>query len=172
MKIAITDTCIFIDLMDLRLTSEFFSLEVEVHTSLDVYNELYPHQQELLKAYQSTGRLDIHLVTGEEKIKIQETEYPRSLSEIDKTVIYLAEKFDAMILSSDKAIRNFAGIKAIEVHGILWIFDRLVENKLITHTIAVNKIRSLIFGNIIYRNNLELNTEIEKRIAKWNDPDK
>ena len=77
-----------------------------------------------------------------------------------------------MILSSDKAIRNFAGIKAIEVNGILWIFDRLVENKLITHTIAVNKIRSLIFGNIIYRNNLELNTEIEKRIAKWNDLDK
>lgn len=52
MKIAITDACIFIDIIELRLTSEFFSLPIEIHTSPDVYYELNPVQQDLLKAYQ------------------------------------------------------------------------------------------------------------------------
>lgn len=51
MKLAITDACIFIDLHELDLTVKFFSLEIEVHTSLDVFNELYPDQQKILKAY-------------------------------------------------------------------------------------------------------------------------
>jgi hypothetical protein len=63
MKVAITDACIFIDLIELRLTSQFFGLQIETHTSLDVYNELYPEQQELLKAYQSIGKLIIHNIT-------------------------------------------------------------------------------------------------------------
>ena len=45
MKIAITDACIFIDLIELRLTSQFFRLQLEIHTSLDVYNELYPEHR-------------------------------------------------------------------------------------------------------------------------------
>ena len=60
MKLAVTDACIFIDLIELRLTSEFFKLPIEIHTSLDVYNELYPEQKEILKAYSSVEKLKIH----------------------------------------------------------------------------------------------------------------
>lgn len=35
MKIAVTDACIFIDLLLLDLVEPFFDLELEVHTSLD-----------------------------------------------------------------------------------------------------------------------------------------
>jgi len=70
MKIAITDACIFIDLIDLRLMSEFFGLPLEIHTSLDVYNELFPDQQELLKAYQSTGKLFLHNRTQDDRIQL------------------------------------------------------------------------------------------------------
>jgi hypothetical protein len=59
MKIAITDACIFIDIIELQLSSQFFGLKIEIHTSLDVFNELYIEQQELLKAYQSVGKLII-----------------------------------------------------------------------------------------------------------------
>jgi predicted nucleic acid-binding protein len=167
MKVAITDACIFIDLIDLRLTSQFFGLQVEIHTSLDVYNELYLEQQELLKAYQSIGKLIIHNITEGERIQIQNEKFPRSLSEIDKSVIFLAEKHNAMILSSDKAVRNFARDRAIEFHGMLWIFDRLIEFNLITKPEAINKIQNMIANNVIYRNNMELVSEITKRIEKW-----
>ncbi len=42
MRLAVTDACIFIDLIELHITSEFFALPIEFHTSLDVFNELYP----------------------------------------------------------------------------------------------------------------------------------
>src|SRR5450759_235517 len=167
MKVAITDACIFIDLIVLRLTSQFFGLQIETHTSLDVYNELYPEQQELLKAYQSIGKLIIHNITQEERIQIQNIIFPRSLSDIDKSVIFLAKKHKAMILSSDKAVRNFAKARSIEYHGMLWILDCLIEVNLISRPDAINKIQKLISNNVVYRNNMELVSEITKRIDKW-----
>lgn len=41
LTIAITDACIFIDLFDLDLISSFFNLELEIHTSIGVFYEIY-----------------------------------------------------------------------------------------------------------------------------------
>ena len=60
MKIAITDACIFIDLYDLNLTTSFFSLNLEIHTSLDVFNELYEAQKEILQKSALIEKLLIH----------------------------------------------------------------------------------------------------------------
>lgn len=168
MRIAITDACIFIDLIELQLTSQFFGLDIEIHTTLDVYNELYIKQQEWLKVYRSFGKLTIHNLSPDEKDSIQNRAFPKSLSDNDKSVLFLAEKLDAFVLSSDKAVRNFAKKQSIEYHGMLWIFDCLIEKGLITKDAAILKMRSLISNNIVYQNNMELNTEIEKRIKKWN----
>ena len=169
MKLAITDACIFIDLIELRLTSEFFKLPIEIHTSLDVYNELYPEQKEILKAYSSVGKLTIHNLTSHEKVEIQKIKFPKSLSENDKTVIYLAEKLSATVISSDKAVRNFAKSKVIEYHGMLWIFDQVVENRLLDTSIATKKIEELFSKNIIYLNNSTLIKEKERRIKIWSN---
>ncbi len=167
MKLAITDACIFIDLIELRLTSEFFKLPIEIHTSLDVYNELYPEQKEILKAYNSVGKLTIHNLTSLDKYKIQGIQFPKSLSNTDRTVIYLAEKLEATVISSDKAVRNFAKSKVIEYHGMLWIFDQVVEMRLLDTSIAIKKIEELFLKNIIYFNNSELQVEKERRVNIW-----
>jgi len=167
MKLAITDACIFIDLIELKITSEFFKLGIEIHTSLDVFNELYTDQKELLKAYKSVGKLTIHNLTSEEKEAIQKEAFPRSLSDNDKTVIFLADKLSATVISSDKAVRNYAKSKIIEYHGMLWIFDKLIESSLISTSDAINKLNILFKSNIVYRNNAELEEEKNKRIAKW-----
>ncbi len=167
MRIAITDACIFIDLIELQLTSQFFGLDIEIYTTLDVYNELYIEQQEWLKIYRSFGKLTIHNLSPEEKDSIQNMSFPKSLSDNDKSVLFLAEKLDALVLSSDKAVRSFAKKHSIEYHGMLWIFDSLIENGLITNEEAISKMRLLISNNIVYQNNMELNAEIEKRIKRW-----
>jgi len=172
MKLAVTDACIFIDLIELQLSSEFFGLPIEIHTSLDVFNELYTEQKEILKAYHSVGKLSIHNLSSQEKTNIREEKYPRSLSENDKTVLFLANKLNATVISSDKAVRNYARSKAIEYHGMLWILDKLIEYKLITPPKAIAKITSLFSGNIIYQNNIELNIEKDKRIFLWRKLDK
>ena len=96
MKIAVTDACIFIDLYDLNLTDAFFSLQLEIHTSIDVLYELYKEQQNNLAGYIAANRLTTHKITAEEKLLIQATQYPKSLSDSDKTVLFLASKLDAL----------------------------------------------------------------------------
>lgn len=172
MKLAVTDACIFIDLIELQLSSEFFGLPIETHTSLDVFNELYSEQKEILKAYHSVGKLSIHNLSPNEKTRIQKEKFPRSLSDNDKTVIFLAEKLNATVISSDKAVRNYARTKAIEYHGMLWIFDKLIEFKLISPPEAIVKINNLFSRNIIYQNNVELTTEKKKRILLWSKLDR
>lgn len=81
----------------------------------------------------------------------------------------LAEKIDAMVLSSDKAVRNCAKKKSIEYHGMLWIFDKLIETKKISANLASEKLQKLIHSNIVYQNNNELVTEMEKRLKIWNN---
>lgn len=167
MKLAITDACIFIDICELKLVSHFFHLDFEIHTSIDVFNELYPAQQELLRAFESFGKLTLHSITEEDRIIIYKEGYPRSLSDNDKTVLHLADKIDAIVLSSDKNVRHYAKKKVIEYHGMLWIFDRLVEVSLISHKDASVKLQQLIKTNLVYRNNTELVTQMDIRLKKW-----
>ena len=167
MRVAITDACIFIDLYDLKLTNSLFSLGLDIHTSLDVFNELYSHQQDVLLAFQSVGKLTIHNLSAEDRINIRKQNYPKALSENDKTVLFLAEKIDAMVLSSDKVVRACAKKKSIEYHGMLWIFDKLVESLLLDSSIAAAKLETLIKTNIVYQNNIELIKEMDRRLNLW-----
>ena len=104
MKLAITDACIFIDIYELQLTTEFFSLDIEVHTSYDVFVEVHEHQKELLKAFQKMGKFTLHNISEKDRKEIYSTDYPKSLSDTDKTVLHLAQKLNAMVLSSDKTV--------------------------------------------------------------------
>lgn len=167
MKIAVTDACIFIDLHDLELVIPFFNLDLEIHTTNLVLNELYPEQQQILKAYQSFEKLIVHNLQEQDLIAIFSEEYPKSLSEADKSVLYVANKIDACVLSSDKTLRNCAKNRGIEYHGMIWIFDRLVEKAILTKKEAATKLKQLITMNFVFQNNPLLAEEIEKRFNRW-----
>lgn len=65
-RVAVTDACIFIDLMELKIISDFFDLKLEIHTTVDVMMELYPGQREILKAYQVGDKLIIHNLNNDQ----------------------------------------------------------------------------------------------------------
>lgn len=124
MRIVVTDACIFIDIIDLQLTEAFFGLELEIHTTKDVFNELYQSQQQIRQAYQRSRTLMIHILSPQEQSKLLEENFPASLSPEDCSVIYIARKLDAIVLSSDKPVRNHAKKLTIEYHGMIWVFDQ------------------------------------------------
>lgn len=166
-KIAVTDANIFIDLYDLGLTKYFFNLELEIHTTSAVLFELYAEQQEILQAYQSVGRLEVHNLQEQDFIEIYNENYPKSLSEADRSVLHFANKINAYILSSDKTLRNCAKNKEIECHGMIWIFDKFVETATLTPKEAKFKLNQLAASNFLFRNNQKLVEEIEKRLNSW-----
>lgn len=167
MRIVVTDACIFIDVIDLQLTAKFFGLELEIHTTVDVFNELYPNQQQILQAYQQSEKLIIHILSSEEQQEILEADFPSSLSPEDCSVIYMAHKLNAIVLSSDKPVRNYARKKAIDYHGMIWVFDQLVAQGLLTKPDAIAKLQKLVFGNMIYKGNADMIKEVEKRVRAW-----
>lgn len=167
MKVAITDACIFIDLCQLQLITLFFNLELEVHTTIDVLNELWDEHQELLKGYRATGRLTIHIARDTDKTAIASVNYPRALSESDCSVLYFAAINKAIVLSSDKLVRNTAKRLAIPYHGMLWVFDQLVAAGLLPPQAAAAKLQELINTNIVFQNNRELVAEMQKRLKEW-----
>lgn len=166
-KITVTDACIFIDLHDLGLMASFFNLDLDVHTTSAVFYELHSEQQQILKIYQSVNRLTIHNLLEQDFIEIHSGEYPKSLSEADKSVLHIANKLNACVLSSDKVLRNCAKNKGIEYHGMLWIFDTLVEKSVLSKKEAANKLNQLVATNFVFRNNQQLAAEIEKRLKLW-----
>lgn len=167
MRIAVTDACIFIDLLLLDLIQPFFALNIEVHTSLDVFYELNDDQRRTLSEFITLGKLTVHTIHSPDRLAMLEYEFPRSLSEMDCTVLYLAARLEAMVLSSDKVVRNYAKTHSIDYHGMLWIFDQMVSNDCISPTTAISKLRRLMTSNYIYQNNAILLEEMNKRLKMW-----
>jgi len=167
MRIVVTDACIFIDLMLLDVLVHFFGLDLDVHTTIDVLDELFPEDQAVLSEFQKRGRLTVHTLSAEERLAMDETKYPRALSPEDRSVLFLASQLDAVILSSDKAVRNYSKKKAIEYHGMLWVFDQLVLDGVLEKPAAIEKLQLLLSSNIMYRNNTELQREVQNRVVLW-----
>jgi rRNA-processing protein FCF1 len=165
--VAVTDACIFIDLLDLELINLFFDLDLEIHTTYAVIYELHYEQQQILKAYQSVERLTVHNLQEHDFSEIYAEQYPKSLSETDKSVLHIANKINACVLSSDKTLRNYAKNKEIEYHGMIWIFDKLVGNSLLTKKEAARNLKQLTATNFTFQNNPQLIDEIEKRLKIW-----
>jgi uncharacterized protein YfeS len=167
MKIAVTDACIFIDLIKLKLLTNFFELPYDIHTTYDVFNELYPEQKDWLTPFESVGKLVIHNLSSRNWEEIGIQAFPKALSETDKSVLYIADTLKAILLSSDGVVRRTAEVQQIECHGIFWIFDLLLESGKITKRDAILKIKMLGKVNYYYRINDNLRNEIERRLKEW-----
>ena len=170
MKIVVTDACIFIDIIELQLTGRFFGLNLDIHTTADVLNELYSDQQQILEGYKTSNKLTVHVLSGAEQASLMTEVYPKALTPEDRSVVFIAKKLgDAVVLSSDKPVRNHAKKLCIEYHGMLWIFDQLVEQGLLTKAEAITKITTLVNSNLIYKNNAEMQAEVQTRINTWSN---
>lgn len=167
MKVAVTDANIFIDLLAASLLDVFASLDLEILTSYEVFSELYPEHQALLSALIEEGKLIISLVDSISFDAWKSTHNPsNSLSYPDQTVLFLAVQYGAIILSGEKLIRKFAERLGIEVHGILWILDQLVEKAVIGHGAAHDSLTS-----IMKRNKWLPLEECNLRLANWSTSD-
>lgn len=169
MKVAVTDACIFIDLIELDLVASFFKLDIQLHTTVDVVNELFPEQKQLLKAYESGKLLTIHNLEEKDFNEMAKIPFPKGLSQEDKTVIYLALFLNkALVISSDKLVRSFAANQSLECHGLIWIFDELVRQEVISKEVGASMLTNLLSLNQMYNGAL-IKKEVDKRIRKWTE---
>ena len=163
MAIAVNDANIFIDLLEVDLIDTFFELKLDLHTTNLVLNELDFEQQLIIKKYITKKRLKVKILSDDELSELKEKEITSSkLSKPDVSVYAYAKELGAIILTSDRRLRIEAKSKGFKVHGILWVFEAMMDEKLIKPKKAIEKLTEL----------MKINTwlpmdECHKRIEKW-----
>jgi rRNA maturation endonuclease Nob1 len=160
MKIAITDANIFIDLIYIKLHEELFALDLEIHTTFEVFEELNEKQKNILDKFVKRSKLTLH--KGDQFAIIESIQSRKGLSESDKSVLQLAIHLHALVLTGDGHMRKISGIQKIEVHGIFWILDNFLSNKLLNKKQACKQLKYLME----YNKRLPFD-ECEKRLADW-----
>ena len=170
MKVAVKDANVFIDLESMGILDLWFQLDYHTMTSSFVVVELenggHDNAVASIRAGQvAEGVISMEEMMGEfEGLRI-ECE-PLGLSIADVSVIYLALREDAVLLSGDKPLRVFAKLRSVEVHGTLWIMDQLVESGTLVRKLAAQKLRTLLARTGREQRYLP-RAECLTRIARW-----
>lgn len=146
MRIAVQDANVLIDLELACLFDLWLQLGIETYTTDLILGELEDggHRQAL--AYFRSGRMISHGLSFAELEQVSELE--REIGSKAKfndcSVLFLAMKLNAMLISGDKALRKAGKDRSVEVHGTLWIIDQLVSGKVMTGEIAAAKLEYLL----------------------------
>jgi len=146
MKVAIKDANVFIDLEIAGLFDLWFQLGIETHTSVFIQEELEKGGHEQALAYFRSGQVVSHALDFEEIALVDDLirAANKAASFNDCSVLYLAEKLKASLLSGDNALRRSAQKRGVEVKGTLWVFDQLVARNLLQAAVAAQKLRHLL----------------------------
>lgn len=123
--IVIKDACIFFDLIKLDLLEDFYRLQTVVYTTPQVLSEITNNKQlAQVQVHVDSGRLLIDEAGNLDAI-MAIIKQNRGLSFTDASVLELAERKDAAVLSSDMLLRRETVARDLGVRGILWVLEEL-----------------------------------------------
>ncbi len=128
MKLIVSDANILIFLSRLDLVDSFFAMDFEIHTTdyiINEYNRGINKEINLksLKKYIRSNKLNVHEYDYETIEKIYEQK--SSLSPPDCSVYLLLLEIKAILLTGDKQLKQFSEKSGLEVHGFLWLIDKM-----------------------------------------------
>ena len=167
MIVVVNDANILIDIIELEILDEFFSLDFQFCTTDLIIYELNVEQSKALETFIERKCLNIETFSNDEMNKINEINIKHpGLSKQDVSAFYQAKNIENSILvTGDKSLRKYAKSEGICIHGHLWVFDKLIENKLLTPNNAINLLTKLC-DEINPKLGLPYN-ECKKRIEFW-----
>lgn len=161
MIIAITDASIFIDLYEIEGLLWFSTLGFEVHTTNLVLDELSDAQLAIVRpmvdVVQELTFLDLET--------LHTTDFPKGLSNADRSLIWYHDRLNKgsiILFSSDRLIRKWASKREIEVHGILWILDQMVDRGYLSKSNA-----HILLENLMQINTWLPQTDCKDRLGLW-----
>lgn len=166
MKVIVNDANILIDLIGLGLLTNFFELNYEFYTTSLVFEELEDEQQIELQKYVDLEILLVQQMSEEQLVEINNIQKTKtSLSFQDCSAFYQAQIENGILVTSDNTLRKFAKSKNQEVHGHLWIFDKMIESETITGELAIEKLNELC--ETVNKKLGLLEKECRNRIKQW-----
>ncbi len=149
MKILINDANILIDLIELELLQEFSLLEFEMCTTDFILAEIEDTQKVLIDTIIEAGHLTVIVTVNDEDFDGINglLNIGGGLSWEDCSTWYYSRKLGGILVTGDGSLRKLATAAGIEVRGIIYLFDELLAQKIITCEMAVEKIEHLLTIN-------------------------
>jgi hypothetical protein len=144
--IVVKDANVLIDLEVMGLLDLWFQLDYTTLTTSFIVTELEIGNHYTCLAYVRTGslrRVKFELDEMEEVEALYQQEQPHGISFADASVLYLAERENACLLSGDKALRALCAQRQLTFHGTFWIMERLIESGVLCPRVAASKLKYL-----------------------------
>ncbi len=166
MRILINDANILIDLIHLEMLQHFSKLNFELFSTDFVLNEINGEQREQIDNLTQSQILNvIETESADDYIGISSIlANTNGLSFEDCSVWYYSKKMNGTLITGDGRLRKQATKQNIEVRGILFIFDQMVSQGIISAPYAAKKLIQL----------KQLNSrlpkkELDRRISEWDN---
>lgn len=110
MKLIITDTSVFFDIIQIQALPEFFALDLEICTTDFVEREIMQSdQREQIELYKRSKQLTVFTLSPEEVEEVRLFQTKRFFKTLpDKTVLWKAKQLKCPVLTCDGKLRNEA----------------------------------------------------------------
>ncbi|MCB0479671.1 MAG: hypothetical protein KDC84_16000 [Crocinitomicaceae bacterium] len=142
----VTDANVFIDVDDMELVDEFCQLGHRIFTTSFVWAEVNTSNDSWRK-YIKLGKLVIENLSSKDRLEALSLR-EGNLSEADTSVLWMAIQKQQILLTGEKKLRSLAMKNQVEVHGTLWILDRLVNQSILSNAHACEALKTLMKVNI------------------------
>src|ERR1035437_8706363 len=163
MKLIITDSSVFFDIIKIQALPEFFALDFEICTTDFVRGEILESEQgEQIEMFIRSHQLTVFVLSEKKIEEVENFKTKRFFKTlIDKTVLWKAKQLKCPLLTGDAKLRSEATDQGIPVHGSLWVIRMMVESNVVTANAGIEFLEKLKVSN----DRLPLD-EIEKLIKK------
>lgn len=170
-NLIVSDTNIFIDLINGNLLEEFFNLPYKISTNILVLNEITDKKEfETLSPYITDKKLDVHEIDATEMSSIFDLKNASTtsskLSLQDCSVWLYAKNTNARLLTGDFRLRKAAEKDGIKVSGILYVLDTIEHHKAASAKKLSKSLKQIMSKNKQARLPID---ECVKRINKWDN---
>jgi hypothetical protein len=136
----VNDVSILFDLLDLDLLDSYIQLKHKLIITPQILSEIKNESQKLkINQYIEETKISIDKFGTFESIN-QLFEKYNGLSFADCSVLESAIRNRGIIISSDKLLRRISQINDVEVKGLIWIFEVLLANNLVSNLFAISKL--------------------------------
>lgn len=155
----VTDANVWIDFYEGGILGQAFQIGDEWITPDVVLREVSRPDAAVLIAL----GLEVVTLPGElvAEIPVLAASYPRP-SPQDLSALVLARAEGTVLVTGDGALREAAETEGVEVHGTLWLLDRMIRANALTKAEAATGLRRMMeVGRRLPKG------EVEKRLKRW-----
>ena len=163
MRIVVEDANVLLDLVHGGILGIWLGAGFQNCTTHLVWNEVTnTAQRDQIQPFIDAGLIELLECGKESWEEIRAFAVTSGVSIPDSSVWWIAKRDQAILLTGDSKLRSSAKQTDVEVRGVLWVLDELLERERITKLQAAEALKAMIAGGAFLPA-----ADCQNRLARW-----